>query len=163
MTKQQLTELGIPDNVSDKIIESINSEFVPKAGYDEIAGEIKTLKGQIEKQRVSHKSEIAGLKLDNALNTALAMAGAKNITAAKSLINLSDISADENGSYSGISEQINSVKASDPYLFKGSETYNFVGLSPAQSSDGVPDNSDLSSMNYSELAAFLEKNPDLNL
>ncbi len=163
MTKQQLSQMGIPDGVSDKILQSIDSEFVPKNRFEEADGEIKALKAQIEKQTAAHKNELGRLKLDSAVSSALAMAGAKNLTAAKSLINFSNISMAQDGSYSGINEQISSVKASDPYLFNDSGFQGFVGLSPAQSSDGIPDSPDISSMNYSELAAYLEKNPDRNV
>lgn len=74
------------------------------------------------------------LKLDNAVNTALTAAGAKNIKALRALLDLESIRLDGSGKLEGLEEQLKEVRKSDPYIFieKEQEKISFKGFQPGQ-------------------------------
>ena len=108
------------------------------------------------------KKEMARLKLDNAVETALTAAGAKNSKALRALLDAEKIKLDESGKLSGLSEQLEAIRKSDGYLFaeKGGEKPSFKGFQPGASGDVKPDGeTDFSKMTYSEMTAYLAQNP----
>ena len=102
-----LEELGIPEETLNLVLERVQS---------------------IEQERDEAKSALISLqdtfslhRLDTAIERALSDAGAKNLKAAKALLDQSAVSEDENG-FSGIAEQITTIKKECPYLFHGMES-----------------------------------------
>lgn len=139
MTKEQLMELGC----SESAAESIAKSFLEQAQ--------------------SHENQLAQLRLDYAVESALTAAGAKNNKAVKSLLDLSAVSLGEDGNAVGLAEQLAAVKNSDGYLFEEQAAKPvFKGYQPADSADGVPD-VDVSQMSYSQLSAYMGENPDFKL
>lgn len=68
------------------------------------AGDMETLKKQvsdfqkeIKAKDEAHAAELAQIKLDNAVDTALTTAGAKNIKAVRALLNASELKLGEDG------------------------------------------------------------------
>lgn len=146
MTKEELLELGCPEGAA----ESIAQRFA----------ELEQL----------HSGTIAAMKLDYAADIALIAAGARNIRAVKSLLDLADITLDENGTSPKIAEQIAALKISDGYLFKEADTVNTAGsaaapvirgFAPSECADGISVNP--SDMSYSQLSSYIENNPDFRL
>ena len=109
------------------------------------AGDNEELKRTIEElqklnteQQKAHQAEIAQLKLDNAVDAALAASGAKNIKTVKALLDLAKIKQGEDGKLDGLDEQLSAVKKSDGYLFIEKQQQSFKGFQPGASKDGVP-------------------------
>ena len=129
---------------------------------DELKKQIETLQQQNADQQKAHAEEMAKLKLDNAVETALTAAGAKNTKAVRSLFDVSKLKLADDGSVEGLKEQIAAVQKSDPYMF--TDKPSFKGFKPGASGDAKPDGgAEFSKMTYSEMAAYLEQNPDVKI
>ena len=124
--------------------------------------QIEDMKQQNAEQEKAHKAELAQLRLDNAIETALTAAGAKNTKAVKALLDISKVKLGEDGKLSGWEEQLTAVQKSDAYLFTEKQAKNhFRGYKPGASADKKPGAEvDMSKMSYEELAAYIENNPD---
>lgn len=193
MKKEDLTAMGLTEEQAQKVMQSLDGNFVTKTRFNEVNEENKTLKQSVSdrdkqletlkkengdnaelkqqiadlqkqnaEQNKAHEAEMSKLKLDNAVEAALIAAGAKNTKAVRSLFENEKISLGEDGSVSGIDEQIAAVKKSDPYMFgETNNTKNFKGLVPGASGDIKPTaKADMSKMSYDELTAYIENNPD---
>ena len=99
---------------------------------------IEELQKTNAEQLKTHAAEIAQLKLDNAVETALTAAGAKNSKTVKALLDLTKVKLDEDGKLNGFDEQLETVRKSDGYLFTEKQQPSFKGFQPGASSDGVP-------------------------
>lgn len=137
-------------------------------GLKKSAGDNEEMKKQIEQLQAdnkakdeAHAKELAQLKLDNAIDAALAAAGAKNGKAVKALIDVSKVKLGEDGKLTGWDDQIKAVQKSDAYLFSEKQQTHFRGFQPGASGDVKPGtNVDMSKMTYEELTAYIESNPD---
>ncbi len=143
-------------------------EELKKSGGDnaELKKQIEALQQQNVEQKKAHDAEMARLKLDNAIETALTAAGAKNSKAVRSLFDMAKLKLAEDGSVEGLKEQIAAVQKSDPYMFaeKQQKQQNFKGFQPGASGDVKPGTEiDTSKMTYSELAAYMAANPDAKI
>lgn len=129
---------------------------------EELKKQIETMKQQNAEQEKAHKAELAQLKLDNAIDTALTAAGAKNTKAVKALLDISKVKLGEDGKLTGWDDQLTALQKSDSYLFAEKQAKPaFRGFQPGASSDGKPGTKvDMSKMSYEELAAYIENNPD---
>lgn len=132
----------------------------------ELKQQIEAMKQQNEQQKKTHEAELTKLKLDNAMDTALTAAGAKNTKAVKALLDISKVKLGEDGKLTGWEEQLAAVQKSDAYLFlqKQPAQRTFKGFQPGASADQKPiAAADISKMTYSELAAYMTANPDTTL
>lgn len=128
---------------------------------EELKKQIETMKQQNADQEKAHKAELAQLRLDNAVDTALTAAGSKNNKAVKALLDLSKVKQGEDGTVTGLDDQLKAVQKSDAYLFNTKQQNNFRGFNPGASGDNKPGTKvDMSKMTYEELAAYIENNPD---
>lgn len=142
----------------DKQLETLKASA---GDNEELKKQIETMKQQNADQEKAHKAELAQLRLDNAIDTALTAAGARNTKAVKALLDVSKVKLGEDGKLSGWDEQLAAVRKSDAYLFAEKQKTNFRGFNPGASGDVKPDtNVDMSKMSYEELAAYMESNPD---
>lgn len=142
----------------DKQLETLKASA---GDNEELKKQIETMKQQNADQEKAHKAELAQLRLDNAIDTALTAAGARNTKAVKALLDVSKVKLGEDGKLSGWDEQLAAVRKSDAYLFAEKQKPNFRGFNPGASGDIKPDtNVDMSKMSYEELAAYMESNPD---
>lgn len=105
---------------------------------EELKKTIEELQKTNAEQQKTHEAEIAQLKLDNAVDAALAAAGAKNIKTVKALLDISKVKQGEDGSLNGLDEQLEAVRKSDGYLFAEKQQPSFKGFQPGASGDGVP-------------------------
>lgn len=142
----------------DKQLETLKASA---GDNEELKKQIETMKQQNADKEKAHKAELAQLRLDNAIDTALTAAGARNTKAVKALLDVSKVKLGEDGKLSGWDEQLAAVRKSDAYLFAEKQKTNFRGFNPGASGDIKPDtNVDMSKMSYEELAAYMENNPD---
>lgn len=128
----------------------------------ELKKQIEDLQKQNAAEKAAHDKEIAQLKLDNAVETALTAAGAKNNKVLRALLDAEKIKLDESGKLTGLSEQLEAVRKTDGYLFneKNGTAPIMKGFQPGASGDVKPDGkTDFSKMTYSEMTAYLAQNP----
>lgn len=128
----------------------------------ELKKQIEDLQKQNAEEKAAHEKEMAQLKLDNAIETALTAAGVKNNKALKALLDTEKIKLDDSGKLIGLSEQLEAVRKTDGYLFKENNGTAPImkGFQPGASSDVKPDGkTDFSKMTYSEMTAYLAQNP----
>lgn len=141
----------------DKQLETLKASA---GDNEELKKQIETMKQQNAEQEKAHKAELAQIKLDNAMENALAAAGAKNTKAVRALLDISRVKLGEDGKLTGWDDQLAAVKKSDAYLFTDKRT-TFKGFQPGASGDAKPGTKvDMSKMTYEELAAYIENNPD---
>lgn len=138
------------------------------------SGDSEALKKKIEEleaanseQKIAHEAEMNKLKLDNAVDSALAIAGAKNGKAVRALLKLENIKLGDDGKLVGFEEQLSEIRKSDAYLFNENDQQtkpDFKGFQPGAAGDvKLGAKVDTSKMSYAELCAYLEQNPDANL
>lgn len=140
-------------------------EVLKKSSGDnaELKKQIEALQQQNAEQKKLHDAEMSQLRLDNAVDSALTAAGAKNIRAVRALIDLSKVKLGDDGKLAGWDEALKSVHESDPYLFAENNTV-FKGFEPGAAGDVKPDAGiDTSKMTYTELAAYMAANPDAKI
>ena len=167
MTRQELEDLGLDKEQADKVL-SINKADVEDAGKEvqtenvnlkkqvkerdkqledlkasagdneELKKQIKQLQEDNKTQAAAHEKELTQLKVDTAVDKALTESGAKNIKAARALLNLDDAALSDDGLVKGLTEQIDKLKADDSSKFLFSEPEQpqakFTGFQPGSSS-----------------------------
>ncbi len=142
----------------DKQLETLKASA---GDNEELKKQIETMKQQNADQEKAHKAELMQIKLDNAIETALTAAGARNTKAVRALLDVSKVKLGDDGKLSGWDEQLKAVQKSDAYLFNTKQQTTFRGFQPGASADNKPGSDvDLSKMSYEELAAYIENNPD---
>lgn len=142
----------------DKQLEDLRKSSGDNAALQQ---QIADLQKANEDQRKAHDSEIAQLKLDNAVDSALMAAGAKNLKAVRALMDAEKLRLEKDGTVTGLSDQIKALQKSDAYMFaEKQQPQQFKGFQPGASGDIKPDSKvDVSKMTYSEMVAYLEANP----
>lgn len=144
----------------DKQLEDLKKSSGDNA---ELKKQIETLQQQNADQQKAHEAELKQLKLDNAIDTALTAAGAKNVKAVKPFIDTTKIKLGEDGKLTGLDEQLKEVQKTEGYLFTEKQQ-TFRGFQPGASGEVKPGTEvDTSKMTYSELAAYMAANPDVKI
>lgn len=134
-------------------------------------GDVQSLKDQIQKLQddaktaeKTHNAEIQTLKINNAVDTALMGANAKNVKAVKALLDLTKAELDEDGSVKGLADQIKNLqKAEDSKFLFGSSTTVKGAKTGASGNDEWDQDVDTSKMTYSELAAYMAEHPEAKI
>lgn len=153
----------------DKQLETLKKT----AGDNEaLTQQIADLQAENATAKQTHETEMTRLKVDFAVEKALAGANAKNIKAVKALLDLEDAKLDKEGNVKGLQEQIDKLTTAEDtkFLFdvpeqnQGGQQQQFKGFQPGTSADQKPGvGVDTSKMNYDELCAYLAANPDAKL
>lgn len=133
---------------------------------DEMKKQIETLQAENKAKDEKHNAEIKQLKIDNAIEKALVGAKARNNTAVKALLkDLDKAEFDDSGTIKGLAEQIKNLQESDAYLFNTESKKTVIkGAKLGETGNEDGDRSvDTSKMTYSELAAYMAKNPDAEI
>lgn len=106
-----------------------------KLSYDEFlikAGELGLELGDLGEMRQSYEEKIRGIRCASALERELDRAAVKNRSLVTKIIDMNAVTVDEDG-VSGIAEQLNALRESDPYLFETRERPADRGDAPATS------------------------------
>lgn len=141
----------------DKQLEGISKNI---GDNEELTKQIKQLQLDNEKADKQYKAEISQLKVNNAIEMALTKAGAKTLKACKAMLDIDHIKLDKDGNITGLDEQIKNLTNNDDtkYLFN---TETFVGASIGNGSNEP--GADTSKMNYTELCAYMDANPNVKI
>ena len=133
-------------------IDELNGKLATYSDYEEYKG----YKAKYDELSDKYTTDLNKARLDNVITEKLYKSKAKNVDLIKKSIDYDSIKTNENGEYTGIDEQINSLKESDGYLFVNEKesipTTTTVGLGNDKSEvkpvDPVAD-------------AFYRRNPEL--
>ena len=101
---------------------ALPEDWIPKAGLsDEYKAQIDALKAEAKKAEEAHKATIDGMRRDSAINQALASAKARNAKAVRALLDESKLVLNDDGTLSGLKEQLEAVQKDNGYLFEESD------------------------------------------
>ena len=100
--------------------------------------DVDKLKADLKALQEKYDTELSAVRKDSAVNIALSQANARNIKAVKALLDLDSITVDGDA-VSGLSEQIESIKNDNAYLFFDAQAKPGIeiptGQKPAPRSD----------------------------
>lgn len=139
---------------------------------EELKRQITTLQTQNAEAKKTYEAELARVRLDGAVETALTAAGAKNNIAVKALLAdfLKDAKLDDSGAVKGLTAEIEKLANADAtaFLFNtadGNAQQQFKGMQPGAAGGKTPPpaGKEPKDMNYDELCAYLEANPGAKL
>ena len=129
--KSKYNELSESKKLSDENLKKANAtleELKGKAGLsDEYKAQIDKLKEEAKKAEETHKATVAQMKRDSAIDSALASAKARNSKAVRALLDEGKLVLNEDGTLSGLKEQIEAVKKENAFLFDSSDDDNGGG------------------------------------
>ncbi len=167
VTKARFNEINEENKTLKKSVSDRDKQLedLKKSSGDnaELKKQIEILQQQNIDQKEVHDAEMAQLKLDNAVDAALTVAGAKNPKAVKACMDMTKVKLGEDGKLTGWDEQLTAVQKSDSYLFEAKQQgkQTFKGFQPGASGGVKPGTKvDMSKMTYEELANYIENNPD---
>ena len=125
---------------------------------EDLTAKIAELEKQNKDEAKNHKAEIESLKINNAIDKALATFKAKTPKAVKAMLDIENIKIGEDGNITGVDEQVKAIAEAEDtkYLFD-SAAPNFKGTVPGYGADDVDPKTD--KMTYSQMCAYLEDNP----
>jgi len=137
-------------------------------------GDVEGLKKQISELQTAnktaadaHAAEVKTLKVNAAVDAALATAKAKNAKAVRALLDLDKAKLADDGTVEGLADQIKKLQGAEDskFLFDAdTKQTKMKGASPAQTGVEEPDTKvDISKMSYEEIAAYMEANPDAKI
>lgn len=89
-------------------------------GNEDLTKQLEDLQSKFDEIKTSSEQQIADLKKSSAIDLALTQAGAKNIKAAKALLDSESLELTDEG-LKGLDDQLAALKESDGYLFDQSE------------------------------------------
>ena len=89
-------------------------------GNEDLTKQLEDLQSRFDEIKTSSEQQIADLKKSSVIDLALTQAGAKNIKAAKALLDSESLELTDEG-LKGLDDQLAALKESDGYLFGQSE------------------------------------------
>ena len=129
--KAKYNELNESKKLAEDNLKKANAtleELKGKAGLsDEYKAQIDKLKEEAKKAEETHKATITQMKRDSAIDSALASAKARNSKAVRALLDEGKLVLNEDGTLSGLKEQIEAVKKDNAFLFDSSDDDNGGG------------------------------------
>lgn len=158
--KTEVESLKTQVSDRDKQLETLK---VSAGDNEALTKQIADLQAENASAKEAHESEMNQLKVDFAVEKALTGAKAKNVKAARALLDLTDAKLDKDGNVKGLKEQIDKLVAGDDtkFLFEAAKKQTFKGFQPGASTTQKPGaETDMSKMTYEELEAYMENNPD---
>lgn len=140
MELKDLTALGITEEQANKVLEQHTAELTAEQQkYTDPNAELETAKGTISELtdkvkafdgedieglkkaesdwESKYNADIAALKLDKALELSLAGAKARDVDIVKSQLDSSLLKLDDDGKITGLTEQLDKLKADKAFLF----------------------------------------------
>lgn len=107
---------------------------------EELKKQIEQLQEDNKAAKQKHEADIKQMQINNAVQSALKDAGAKNVKAAIALLkDMDKAEVAEDGTVKGLAEQIKSLQESESYLFNTEPPKNTIsGASPASGGSQTP-------------------------
>lgn len=142
----------------DKQLETLKKSTGDAA---ELQKKIEDLQTENKTAKADYESKIKQIQIDNAVESALVAAKAKNNKAVRALLDLEKAELDDSG-VKGLVDQIKKLQETEDtkFLFDAADQQTFKGANPpGESSQKTPANKTLDQMTYSEMCAYMEANP----
>lgn len=86
---------------------------------EEVDAAVNEWKTKFDKAETDHAAELAKVKFDHALESALTGAKAKNVKAVQALLSMDALKLNDDGSILGLKEQLEKVQKENDFLFEG--------------------------------------------
>ncbi len=151
-------QLGERDKQLDELKKSLASD------NEELKSKLDALQAENKTAKERYEQELNTFKINNALDLALTQNGAKNLKAARALIDLEKIKI-EGDKVNGIEDQIKALLKSDDskFLFEVKTESNQVptGMKAPEGTGNIL-NKPVTEMNYSERVAYIAAGGTLN-
>ena len=145
----------------ENLTADINNLSEANKANEALQSQIKELQDAATQREADYKESIKTLKIDTAITKALSKSGAMNETILTGLLDRTKIAIGEDDAITGIQEQINALKESDPYLFKQDSIKGVVpGDVTPKTNDGIT-KEQFNKMSYLDRVQLQESNPDL--
>ena len=137
-------DIAVLENEKTALTSNIAERDEQLTALKESAGASENLKAQIEELQATNKADVERLTAENkairinaAVEQALLLAKAKNITATKSLLNLTDAELTEDGTVKGLTDQIDKLKAAEDssFMFEPDSAPQIKGVTPKDGKD----------------------------
>lgn len=145
----------------ENLTTDINNLSEANKANEALQSQIKELQDAATQREADYKESIKTLKIDTAITKALSKSGAMNETILTGLLDRTKIAIGEDNTVTGIQEQINALKESDPYLFKQDSIKGVVpGDATPKTNDGIT-KEQFNKMSYLDRVQLQESNPDL--
>ena len=150
-------DISVLENEKSTLSESLKERDTQLEDLKGKAGDNAALQDQIAELQKSNAAEVERLTSENnqirinaAVEQALLIAKAKNVKAAKALLNLEGAELADDGTVKGLAEQIKGLQEAETsgFLFDSTGA-EFKGVTPRDGKDGVPPMADYQSR-YSE-------------
>lgn len=123
--KSRYNELSESKKLVDKNLENANKtleDLKAKAGLsDEYKTQIDALKKQAKEAEEAHKATITTMKKESAIEKALSDAKARNTKAVRALLDEGKLVLNDDGTLSGLKEQLEAVQKDNAFLFDSSD------------------------------------------
>lgn len=127
---------------------------------EELTKQIAALQTANQTAKDDYEKQMNQMKVDFAVEKALAGAKAKNVKAVMALLDLKDAKLQEDGTVKGLSEQIEKLSKAEDSKFLFEETQakpKLKGFQPGASSEKITESTE--NMTYSQMVAYLAENP----
>lgn len=125
----------------------------------ELQGKITQLSTDLNAKEADYQAKIADMEFNSQLEKTIATFNGKSTKAVKAMLDMDSLKLSKNQA-DDIKAALEAVKNEHDYLFgKTEEKLSLKGLNPAESGDKVT-KSDISKMNFDELTAYMEANPN---
>lgn len=145
----------------ENLTADINNLSEANKANEALQSQIKELQDAATQREADYNESIKTLKIDTAITKALSKSGAMNETILTGLLDRTKIAIGEDNTITGIQEQINALKESDPYLFKQDSIKGVVpGDATPKTNDGIT-KEQFNKMSYLDRVQLQETNPDL--
>ena len=120
MDKEFLTGLGVPEDISEIILERFAEEAEKNQSViDGLQANMDSDKAQNQQKLADLSQKLEEAKVGYLTDLEILKAGGKNLKAIKALLNMEDAFIDEDGLLAGV--DISAVKEGAPYLFNREE------------------------------------------
>lgn len=119
---EQITALKNQLGERDKDLKKLKGQAKDS---EELTNQIKGLQDKYNKDTEALKAQLQQGKLNFSVERSLNKAGVRNVKAIKGLLDMNTIKLDKDGQLSGLDEQVQSIKKSDPYLFNEGNKQNY--------------------------------------
>lgn len=131
LTFEQFAE-KVNQSADIKLGNLAGGQYVDKNKYDDVSRQLETANASLTDYDPEWKSKLAqaqadgdkklnDYKFEQSVEKAIADSGAADIVSVKANLDMSTISQGEDGSITGLNEQLEKLKAEKPFLFKSEE------------------------------------------